>query len=74
MHKLIILTSLFFIINLNCKQKNQILDETEKTKPTVIFIHGTLFPMVNLAVRAFDCPIGLTKVQDLPYFQFIKGL
>lgn len=32
--------------------------------PVTIFIHGTLYPVVNLFIRAFDLPLGLIPAKD----------
>jgi len=32
----------------------------EDNRPVTIFIHGTLYPFLDVLIRAFDCPVGLT--------------
>lgn len=31
-----------------------------ENRPVTIFIHGTLYPFLDLLIRMFDCPVGLT--------------
>lgn len=42
-----------------CKSQRLILPEAP-AGPTTIFVHGTLPPLLNLAIRAFDIPLGIT--------------
>lgn len=36
----------------------------EDNRPVTIFIHGTLYPFLDLLVRAFDCRVGLTPALE----------
>lgn len=52
------LTSLFLLNG--CAEKpirNCVISDN---RPVTIFIHGTLYPFLDLLIRMFDCPIGLT--------------
>lgn len=79
--KLVCLLALFSIFNSE-SQKNYIPKKNirpccvkrptyRESRPATIFIHGTLFPFVDLAIRLFDLSLGLTPALEAT--KFIHG-
>lgn len=51
------------IIFTNLKPEKSMVREQEclqESKSTMVFVHGTLFPVLSTLVRILDCPLGLT--------------
>lgn len=55
--------SFLFIQASNKKQKLVCKKINENNGPVTIFIHGTLYPLINILVRMFDLPKGLTPAK-----------
>ncbi|MCL4361621.1 DUF2974 domain-containing protein [Candidatus Dependentiae bacterium] len=56
------------------KREKVVVPNLNSEKNVTIFVHGTLPPLIAKLANKLDCPIGLTRFNDMSIFSFTKRI